>query len=249
MLEEKKTRSSAIETIGENPQFVGKGMKLIREVSNPEIHHAWLKSEWFRISHQYPDVDRGILDSPNFEDEKENELRKRLLAHRGPILDPLPPDIIWHAVNVGQSDVEKLYIIPIFDWFLDTGRTFSLVGTLEHLAPNRGYYNQSREVCTIDHFNEVSRKLSFWGCYKEAQANERLILVATETKGPFTIIDGTHRAVAYLKKEKDALSVFPWKGYLGISPNCRTYRWHVESDEAKQHIKLCKIDASRDLLW
>lgn len=224
-------------------------MKFIRKASDPEMRHAWLKSEWFRIKNHYLDTNQKILDSPNFEDEKENELRRQLLIRRGPILDSLPRDITWYAVEVEQVDVEKLYIIPIFDWFLDTGETFRLVDAIVNLAPNRGYYNQSRETCAIDHFNEVSRKLSFWECGKEAQANERLILVATETKGPFTIIDGTHRAVAYLKKEKDASDTFPWKGYLGISPNCGTYRWHIESDGAKQHIELCKINASRGILW
>lgn len=224
-------------------------MELIRQATDSEMRHTWLKSEWFRISHQHPNIDRKILDSPNFEDERENELRKRLLAHRGPILDHLPQDITWHAIEIEQSDTNKLYIIPIFDWFLDTGGTFRLVDTLGNLAPNRGYFHPERGTCAVDHFNEVARKLSFWESNKSVIADERLVLVATSNKGPFTIIDGTHRSAAYLKKDENTPTIFPWEGYLGVSPNCRVFRWHIESDGARQHIEACKTDVSRGLLW
>lgn len=235
-------------------------MKFIRRATDQEIHHTWLKSERIKIERENPNINLkllhferkypNILNSPNFEDENENQRRKELLLYRrGKIIRLLPQDIVWHIVKIEQNDIKNLYIIPSFDWFLDTGRTFKLVDVLKNLSPNRGYYFSLEFRGPITHFNEVNRILAFWESNKEARLDEYLILVSTSKRGPFTIIDGTHRAVAYLKKEESCKGTFFCKAYCGISQKCKFFGWHIESDKARQHIKDFKNRADRGELW
>ena len=50
--------------------------------------------------------------------------------------------------------------------------------------------------------------------------------MATDEKGPYTIIDGTHRAAALLRHDQQA-SNFPWTAILIDSSNMSGNRWHI----------------------
>ncbi len=209
-------------------------MRIIKETSYDEMIHAWLKSESFRIKEHGVIIDQGLISHPDLSSYSENEKRKECMAHRGPILNEIPDDACWKLVEINKSDIDKLYIIPIFDWFLDTGKTFKLYDALKFIAPNRGYKGPQGNNQAIDHFNEVNRKIEYWKHNQESQQEEKVIMIGKSDNGPFTIIDGTHRAIAF-----DRVNYYPWQALIGISKSMISCKWYIESPAARQYLIAC----------
>jgi hypothetical protein len=117
---------------------------------------------------------------------------------------------------------------------LDTGGTFHLVDTATNLAHGRefrfGHYRQS-----IDHLAKVDAIAPRLADYDAMTTREVLILIAANQSGPYTIIDGAHRAAAlyrnYLIKPN-----MPWKGLLVVDGAIADSLWHIESQAAQQNI-------------
>ncbi len=118
-----------------------------------------------------------------------------------------------------EGDLEHLFIIPVDDWYADTGGTFRLVDTLPNLKAGRTF-----------HFDKVERLVSYFTTQSPPQRDGYLILVATDVNGSFTIIDGTHRAAALLRMHQTHPNL-PWKALLMQSPSMRACRWHIGSDQ------------------
>ena len=81
----------------------------------------WLKSEWDGTA------DRWLIDDPDLTDQEQNKARAALLRrHKEPILKELPEEMSPVGVDIEEADLLKLYILPCFDWYLDTGETSGL---------------------------------------------------------------------------------------------------------------------------
>jgi len=131
-----------------------------------------------------------------------------------------------------EEDLPRVFLLTCWDWFLDTGRMFALINTLTHLRHGRGG-NISGWRESIDHLRTVEEKMPYIRNYAAETSDEYLILVATRATGPYTIIDGTHRAAALLI-EHQRKSNTPWKAILIDSPNMTANRWHIRFGDAFQ---------------
>jgi hypothetical protein len=75
--------------------------------------------------------------------------------------------------------------------------------------------------------------------YNATTTDEVLILIAAHKAGPYTVIDGTHRAAALYRNHLVKPNL-PWRGLLTIDPNMAECRWHIESTEARANIRACR---------
>ena len=109
-------------------------MRIIRESSFDELIYYWLKSEGWKIPLNHPSLTVDFV----LGDQMLNRERYNVLySYRKPLLDTIPRDAHFHIIEVEEKDLPSLYIIPIYDWYLDSGKTFKLIDTAAHLKPNR----------------------------------------------------------------------------------------------------------------
>ena len=93
------------------------------------MYAAWLKSELFRMkpdltSEQIKLIEQADLDSPQENSERENLIFN--VYGRSAILDKVPSSLDWFEGEIESDDLENIFILPVFDWYLDTGGTFEL---------------------------------------------------------------------------------------------------------------------------
>lgn len=178
-----------------------------------------------RLSRADPlEVDRVITPQSDRQNLGKNTLRRAILwDQRSEILDPLPNECSYVEAQLEASDIDDLYLVPCYDWYFDSGSTFRLRATLEHLAVGRG--------STVFGPAAIRARLEQHG-----SGGEHLIVTSREPrKPPCTIIDGTHRAAALLQMEEDRPgSTLPWNAILITSPRMSDYCWHIESRQAQE---------------
>lgn len=193
--------------------------KLGRRKSFNEIVHSWLKDEWYL---NYYDQLRQttpvkILEDPDFSNADENKTRLELLRHvRKPMVDPLPNDTEWYIINFNKEDLSRTFIVPSADWLPLTNNTFHILEALKNVESNLDHAGRIREIKVAIGNGNVSKNL---------------ILVASNSESFFTVIEGNHRAVAFAGKalENSELDFIVEEVFLGISPQMKSYIWHIES--------------------
>lgn len=191
----------------------------------------WLRSERWKMG----DIPNNLLDNPDLNDPEENLERLNMLrSYRSFILDTLPDNIDFKEVRIQREDLPRLYILSVYDWFMDTGRTFQLANTIGSLQPGRTA-NINGSLSQISHFHDVMRKIPYIESYDPDNTDEHIVIISTHPGGPWTIIDGTHRASALLS-ESQRNPNYPWKAFLITSPNMSSSHWHVESPVFNQKI-------------
>ena len=221
-------------------------MIFVGPATRDEVNLHWLRSEWSKL--QLPDEARYLIDSPNLNDSAQNGERSRILsASRHFILDYIPGNARYRYVRVVEDELPRLFILTCWDWFLDTGRMFALTNTLTHLQHGRGGDIGGRRV-PIDHLRIVEEKIAYMRIHEADVSDEYLILVATKESGPYTIIDGTHRAAALLK-EHQGKPATPWNAILIDSMNMTANRWHVGFVDAPQIVSGLKDLANEGTIW
>lgn len=219
-------------------------MRIISPTEKQNVYHKWLKSELYRVRNELSPEDITLIESPNLADEEENEKRRVLLFDkygRSAILQTIPNDIVWHEVVIEDNDIDSLYILPVFDWFMDTGRTFKISDTINHLAPNRGYNLSSTLNGQVVHHQKVEEMTD-----SEDNPYEDIIMVSSGlAEKPFTIIDGTHRST-YLHKNSRLTGT---KGLLGVANNLAGYIWSVERSNMANDLRELNQYAALGMLW
>jgi hypothetical protein len=216
--------------------------------SEAEMVYEWLRSEWepknFAALGGNPAL---IANDADLSDPAENKRRRGLLGRlRDPILAALPPDLTYEKVRVEKADLEGLYIIPSWDWFLDAGRTFRLEDTLINLRPGRGG-NLFGKNESFAHSTAVAARRQ--RLEERGTDHEFLVLVADRSGPPYTIIDGTHRASALLQMDAAGIETFPWQAILVTSASIDACHWHIASSHAQQLIIDLGRAANAGHLW
>lgn len=212
-----------------------------------ELVLVWLRSEWERIPAPLP-PDRQLIDESDLNDPAQNAARAELLHRdRAKILDELPDSFEAHLVDIEKDDLPKVYIVPTFDWYLDTGRTFGVVETATHLRPGRGYRLPMGTVA-IEHHKRVDEIAPSFTDYDATTTDELLILIASDLAGPYTIIDGTHRAAALYRHNLTAPNT-PWRAILAVADEMASSMWHIESTQAQGNIRSVEQAVTHGLIW
>lgn len=205
-------------------------MKLKDKITIDVVLGEWLKAEWYK---SYFDNIRAsysnIVNSPNYNDREENNLRNNLMEEVRP--DVIPPlfqlPFEWQLAEIESSnEFRSLNIIPSDDWYLVTGRTFRLKDTPLNLHLHEGHQ------VDIQKKKDTLRKKGLF--------QAKLILVGASPE-KLTIIEGNHRAVAYLLFAQEAKSLFlPLEVIFGSCPQITKYRWSIEWENVPLLYQYCE---------
>lgn len=122
-------------------------------------------------------------------------------------------DLVWNLAQFEQTDIEKIYICSSDDWLADglCVPDFKLTTAIE---------NYKKSNCNYGKYADIKAKQEIFE--KDIDGlDTKLILVADNNEGPFTLIEGCKRSVALGNIEKlSGLQI-----YLGISPAIKNYVW------------------------
>ncbi len=219
----------------------------MRSIQITEDHHVyskWLKSELYRVKTDLSTSEIELVENPNLQNLEDNVARKNLLWNkygRSAILSPLPQNITWHEVVIEVDDIEKMYILPVFDWFMDTGRTFKLKDTTDNLAPNRGYNIRPDLRGSVVHHQKIEEM----SISENNNYSDIVIISSGLTDKPYTIIDGTHRST-FLYKNNNLTGT---KAFLGIAHDLSSYIWSIERSSMNNDLRELNQLADNGLLW
>jgi hypothetical protein len=196
-------------------------MQILRTIPWEEAIRTWLDSEWYRLP---GNINRVLVDNPDLTNAEENSERLTALClhlGRAPILSLLPTVATVKLVNIEPSDLPKLYIVPSSDWYRDTNGTFRLSDASTYLRPAR-----RAKIAALE--NNLAN-------YDNATTDQVLILIAVDEDGPYTMIDGNHRAIALHNLHLRNANM-PWHTILIDDPRILYCIWYVESPLARANI-------------
>jgi hypothetical protein len=160
------------------------------------IHHVvlqFLRCEEKTTKLPTPPEWQAVIDNPNLNDPLENQKRLRLLyIPRAKFMIEVPTDTTWWEVHsLTENEIGELYV--------------SAKHNREWDQPG----NQLQRVAASVPIIPLTAPPSAWP--------GRIILWAHDRKGPFTILEGNHRMLAYTQATSGA--PFQLDVYVGLSPS------------------------------
>jgi len=194
-------------------------MKFLEETTSDLMHATFLRAEFWgennfvrvregikrglpyytSITHgmSYSEIE-GIIENPDITNDLHNSIRKGILRIvRWKLIDTIPPSTRWYKAILDGNDLRELLIINCLEWAKMYGigirNLREIVDTIVN-NPKNG---------RPDLLAEFKRLLK----YKNCDFDKTLILIGSSWNGPFTIIEGNHRAVTlyyrYVKLNPD----------------------------------------------
>jgi hypothetical protein len=113
------------------------------------------------------------------------------LITRSDILDTLPKDLQWYRCIIQPIDIRRLYVISSQDWHHISGRTFRVLDAARNIENNSG------DIKPLHIIENIREKVRF---IKSGGELDRGLITITDSpslSGPFTIIEGNRRSVAF----------------------------------------------------
>jgi hypothetical protein len=154
-----------------------------------EVIAEFLRAERHKFSESISSAEMELIDSPNVRDAQANHARLRHLYRiRAHLIGEIPPDTRWYEVrNLTDEELSDMHVIARCGW--------------DHPSDK----NELMRVAS-----RLPKQL-----IKQPTAWERPILWGHEKGGPFTIIEGNNRLVAYASKGKQSTLAIP--ALVGLS--------------------------------
>jgi hypothetical protein len=168
-----------------------------REATVHEVHLAFLRAEVEKPPLDTLLTDRRLIEQPNLDDVAENNLRSLLLStRRGPLLGRLPNDTKWYLVEyLTDQHLRELRVIGRCGW--DDQRDKNELALVARRRP-----------MTLESDPGTWDAPILWGHNRD---------------GPFTILEGNKRLVAYAGTEVRPVMQIP--SFIGLS--ARPCYWHL----------------------
>ena|SRR5712691_10722761 len=162
---------------------------LWNRVTVHEVVAEFLRSERHKFMQSISSAEMALIDSPNARDPQANHARLRYLyCIRAQLIGEIPPDTQWYEVrNLTDEELSELHVIARCGWDSPSDK------------------NELLRVASRLPKQLISRP-TVW---------ERPILWGHEKAGPFTIIEGNNRLVAYAYKGQQSGLMIP--ALVGLS--------------------------------
>ncbi len=176
-------------------------MKILRKITEDEMTTIFLKAKMgsFRFAKEMKQLmkkygaDQKIIDDPNFEDQNENKLRKKLLQSfggsddEGHLFENFPKNVSWNRVLLTKIDLKKVKYID-YDYWNELSNGTRLV--------SEGALNIRKGVEIFRQNNQ-----HFWNALdalKKGQKFIETILIAKNHNADLVVVDGHLRLTVYL---------------------------------------------------
>ena len=189
-------------------------MRELRSASDDEMYNQFLKSElsYFSVSDQTQL--QPILSARDFGNAFHNfQRRTALFARRWRLLCQLPSCVEWHFGLLDEHDFRTLHTPKNCGW--------------DEFCPGNLLRNvRYPDACSDETRQKIAQLLSVVGAQ---EFDKTLILIGEGLDGPFTILDGNHRATAlFLGNRERKLSVQEIPAYIGVSNRMRQCHWYAD---------------------
>jgi len=172
------------------------GQQFWEKVTPHHVYHAFLKGEFARLSEPIRLTEKTLIEKPDLSDAEQNSKRFALLVQiRGPLLQWIPCSTEWYLVkSLEETHLHQLLVIARCGWDSPSDR-------------NELFSVAMRKLITLHTNPNDWATPILWGHTKE---------------GPFTILEGNNRLVAYTSTNPRPKLSIPV--YIGLS---RDYCvWH-----------------------
>jgi len=193
-------------------------MKILRCLPEAVVEYEFLKAEWYKdgfnpVREKYNE----IVVAGDLKNDEQNRIRKWLLwKARFIILRGIPSDTVWSLCEIDADQFCELRIIREIKW----ENTFRTAKKLKDVAAKvqEGVTDIRIDLGLIEKIKQNIGKYDF---------KEKLICISSGLDGPFTLIEGNHRAVAFQLKylETGDKSHLPKEVIAGISPKMKISPW------------------------
>jgi O-antigen/teichoic acid export membrane protein len=199
--------------------LAGSGMHRIRLVKEDEVISEFLRSEFYHPEFDdYREHFRDMVEHPDLDSPRENELRRALLfLRRGRLWRELPANTEWWQMELQPADYRRLRVFPRNHWRSFAKETFYLAEMVDGI----------RHRVESDQTDRFSRKLSSLReeFAQDSTPTSSVLLIGIDEEGPLTIIEGNHRmAAASLISPGDVLRRFQF--LVGFSPRMTECCWY-----------------------
>jgi hypothetical protein len=181
--------------------------------TDDEVYCQFLRNERDRLRGDPKEGQLAALVSrPDFNDINQNAARRRFLfSVRWPLLAQLPDPLQWHSATMEQGDLEKLRLIRNCGW--DDRAPDNILGEVR--------FPMNFDLSGQEKITAILQKIT-----TAPDFDKTLVLVAQTTDGPFTILDGNHRATAMMVAERSGkFTEVNVKAYVGVSPRMNICIW------------------------
>ncbi len=188
-------------------------MRELRSASDDEMYNQFLKSELSYFSATDQTQLQPIVSARDFGNGFHNFLRRKaLFARRWVLLCQLPSCVEWNFGLLDEHDFRALHVPKNCGW--DEFCPGNLLRTIRY-----------PDACPVGTRPKIAQLLSLVGA---EEFDKTLILIGEQLTGPFTILDGNHRASAMFLGNRDRkFSVHEIPAYIGVSTKMRQCIWHA----------------------
>ena len=162
---------------------------------------------------------QALACDPDLSDPTQNRQRKEFLwRRRSPLLDRLPSGVAWYKGCLDDDDLLELRAPARCGW--------------EELCPGgllrRLRYPDGVDALSPDLARRAGQRIPALTDYvKREDFDPELILICVGTSGPYTLIDGTHRAAAmFLSSRETGATYVGGPTYIGASPDMIHCPWY-----------------------
>jgi O-antigen/teichoic acid export membrane protein len=165
------------------------GVRKVLRVTEAEAIAEFLKSEFYQEEFdRYRKPFRDVVEHPDFNNERDNELRRALLyRRRGRLWRELPPDTEWWEITLETSDLQRIRVFPRSQWRRHADDSYQLMDTAERI---RARIASSPSDAFISKLRSLSAE------FAAAPERSAVLLIGIDERSPLTIIEGNHRMTA-----------------------------------------------------
>lgn len=192
-------------------------VRLMRRIAEDEVVAEFLKSD-FRCAEfrEYQDSMRDMVLKPNFEDGRENTMRRALLFLRHLALwKELPPDTEWYEVEVNEADLHNIRVFPRAHWRKLADGNFSIAKIAEGMR-TRQHAMDPAFLAKIAAIRDL--------LIQDDPNFAAVILIGISENEPLTVLDGNHRLTAAMLASPHMLKTLRFM--CGLSPRMTECCWY-----------------------
>jgi O-antigen/teichoic acid export membrane protein len=196
-----------------------RSIRILRRISEDEAIAAFLHGEINNPAfHEYRDVLRDIIVSPNCDDPVENAKRRALLFIRHYALwKELPRGTEWYEIQLRPEDLSQIRVFPRAQW--------------RKLAKGGGDYSITRiaDLVMNQPVGEQDQFQSKIGALRDRLLTEEpglgtVILIGLNENEPLTVLDGNHRLLAAMFASPEQVGKL--RVLCGLSPRMSYCCWY-----------------------